>query len=323
MRELEQGDPGAVGRFRILARVGSGGMAVVYLGRSAGGRAVAVKMMHAEFVDDPEHRARFHREVAATRAVGGPYSPGVLAAAPDAATPWMATEFLPAASLREAVERFGPLPADSARSLAAALAEALTLIHRAGFVHLDLKPANVLLTAEGPRVIDFGIAAELGAGGSVPGTAAGSPGFMSPEQEAGAVTGPPSDVFSLGSTLGYACTGAPPAVGAPVPVADDGLRAVIESCLRPDPPDRPGPPELVERLASPGPREQRALWPLPVAAEIDRRIAEAGNPPVAVPRSPEARKPFVRRRALLLGAGAAIAGLGAGTPVLISYASNP
>ncbi|MHA4815052.1 serine/threonine-protein kinase [Streptomyces aculeolatus] len=322
MRELEPGDPRAVGRFRILARVGSGGMAVVYLRRSAGGRAVAVKVMHAEFADDPEHRARFHREVAAARAVGGTYSPGVLDAAPDAPTPWMATEFLPAVSLREAVERFGPLPAGSAWSLAAGLAEALALVHRAGFVHLDVKPANVLLAADGPRLIDFGIAAEPGAGDEALGTAAGSRGFMSPEQEAGAGAGPSSDVFSLGSTLAYACTGAPPAAGSPVPVADDGLRAVIEGCLRPYPSDRPGLPELVGRLASPGPRERRTVWPPQVAAEIDRRIAQAGNPPVALPRSAGAPVPLVRRRALLLGAGAVVAGLGAGTPLVIAYASR-
>lgn len=179
-----------------------------------------------------------------------------------------------------------------------------------------------LLAADGPRLTDFGIAAEPGAGDEALGTAAGSRGFTSPEQEAGAGTGPSSDVFSPGRTLAYACTGAPTAAGSPVPVADDGLRAVIGSCLRPDPSDRPGLPELVERLASPGPRERRAVWPPRVAAEIDRRTAQAGNPPVALPRSAEAPVPPVRRRALLLGAGAVVAGLGAGTPLLIAYASK-
>jgi serine/threonine protein kinase len=184
---LERGDPRAVGSYRILARIGTGGMAVVYLGRSRGGRVVAVKVMHAELAREPEYRDRFRREAAATRAAGGVHSPPFLDADPDADAPWMATAFLPSIPLREAVERFGPLPPASVRRLAAGLAEALAALHRAGIVHLDVKPANVLLTADGPRLIDFGIAA-----GTLPAGSAGSWGFMSPEQVAGHA-GPPSE----------------------------------------------------------------------------------------------------------------------------------
>ncbi|MBT2206524.1 serine/threonine-protein kinase [Actinomadura sp. NEAU-AAG7] len=300
MRPLEQGDPRSVGRFRIMACAGSGGMAVVYLGRSAGGRPVAVKMMHAEFVDDPEHRARFHREVAATRAVGGLYGPGLLDADPGGRRPWMATEFVPGVSLRDAVRRFGPLPPDAARALAAGLAEALTLIHRAGYAHLDLKPANVLLTAEGPRVIDFGIAQGSRDGAPVAGCPAGSRGFASPEQEAGAATGPPSDVYSLGATLAFACTGEPP--GDPAAVPDEALRAVVAGCLRPDPASRPGLRDLAGSLAPGAP----SAWPPPIRDEIHRHITEIENPPA--PRAPEP----ARRRVLLAGAGVLVAALSGG-----------
>ncbi|WP_433475144.1 serine/threonine-protein kinase [Spirillospora sp. CA-142024] len=314
MRGLEHTDPREAGRFRLLARAGSGGMAVVYLGRSAGGRAAAVKMMHADLAGDQEHRARFRREVAATRAVGGLYGPGVLDSDPDAPRPWMATEFLPAISLRDAVRRYGPLPADAVRSLAAGLAEALALIHRAGYVHLDLKPANVLLTADGPRVIDFGIVGERGPDGTVPGTPAGSRGYMSPEQEAGTPAGPPSDVYSLGCTLTFACTGGPPGEGSPEDVIGDDLRTAIADCLRPDPAARPDPAELAARAAPPVTGGDRTAWPPQIAGEIHRQVAEMENPPAARPRPAKVRR---RRPVVLSGAGVLIAGgLAAGVLVL-------
>ena len=208
MQPPEAGDPGEVGGYRLLARLGAGGMGVVYLGRSPGGRAVAVKVVRAGFARDARYRARFRREVAAARTVTGAFTAPLLAADAEAAVPWLVTEYLPGLSLREAIGTYGGLPPAAVRLLAAALAEALVDIHRAGLAHRDLKRENIMLTAGGPRVIDFGIARPDDATAiTVPGALLGTPGFMSPEQVAGAA-GPPSDVYSLGATLEYAYGGA-------------------------------------------------------------------------------------------------------------------
>ncbi|MCU1681853.1 MAG: serine/threonine protein kinase [Amycolatopsis sp.] len=314
MRGLEPGDPRSVGRYRILARVGAGGMAIVYLGQSVGGRAVAVKVMHTEFAREPAFRDRFRREVWAARTVGGLYSPAVLDADPEAAMPWLATEFLPSVSLRDAIRNFGALPMSSVWPLAVGLAEALASIHRAGIAHLDLKPANVLLTADGPRVIDFGIADEVRTG---PVTPAGSRGFMAPEQVTGTGAGPASDVYAFGSTLVYACTGAQQ--GGESWVADPALQAMLARCLRPDPTERPTAPELIGYLTSVAPDAVSDTGWLPpvIAAEIDRQVGEAENPPVARSSAPLPRR--LNRRALLIGMGAVVvAGGGAGVLVLTS-----
>ena len=313
MRPLEHGDPHTVGHHRILARIAVGGMAVVYLGRSRGGRAVAVKVMHLEFAADADYRDRFLREVAATRTAGGRYSPGVVDAEPDAPVPWLAMEFLPAVSLREAVREHGPLPPESASALAAGLAEALASVHGEGILHLDLKPGNVLLTAEGPRVIDFGIVGGVRTGGGA--QSAGSPGFMSPEQLAGAATGPASDVFSYGATLAYALTGAPRLDD----TAGDPLRALVLRCLDRDPAARPSVPELVSatRLTGSG----STALPAAVTAEIDRRAAEVDHPPVAAPAAPPPT-PRVSRRAVLLAGGAAVLAVGGGTAAALAFARD-
>ncbi|MGH3380433.1 MAG: serine/threonine-protein kinase [Actinoallomurus sp.] len=321
MEALEPGDPRWVEtagrRYHLLARIGSGGMGVVYLGRSASGRTVAVKMVHAEFAENGRFRDRFQREVEVARRVGGGFTAPVIDAGPGARIPWLVSEFLPSVSVRDAVALSGALPAAAVWWLAAGITEALVSIHRAGVIHRDLKPANVLLTADGPRVIDFGIAQAADAAPlTLPGTRAGSPGFMSPEQLAGAAIGPASDIFSLGSTLAYAGTGEEPF----------GMGAWHETLqLDVDPSHRPTAERLAGELASAA-RDDGPWLPPAVSAEIVQRRNEAENPPVPLARSlatnpaPRGRG---RRRARRLGAaGTGVVLIGAGMVTAMSYGAG-
>lgn len=278
---------------------------MVYFGRSQTGRAVALKAAHTEFAADPAHRERFRHEVAAARAVGGRYSPGVLDADPDAPIPWLAMEYVPSVTLRDAA----PLPSPVVWTIGSGLVAALASIHQAGVAHLDVKPANVLLTGDGPRLTDFGIAAALRDGtahlGGVP---AGSAGYMAPEQAAGGWVSPASDVFALGATLAYALTGNP----RDADVGDDLLRALIEPCLRVDPAERPLLADLAPALAE----FAGARLPAAVTAEIATSAREADNPP-ADPLGEQARRRF-RRRALLIGAGALVVGGGGGAAAVVA-----
>jgi serine/threonine protein kinase len=183
VQELLPGDPQVIGPYPLLGQLGSGGMGRVFLGLSAGGRRVAVKVIRAELAADPEFRARFRREVAAARTVSGMFTAVVVDADVDAPAPWLATAYVAGPSLAQAVDTHGPLPAHSVTALAGGFAGSLATIYAAGVVHRDLKPSNVLLADDGPRVIDFGISRAAEAT-SLTGTGlvVGSPGFMSPEQ---------------------------------------------------------------------------------------------------------------------------------------------
>ncbi|MDT0392229.1 serine/threonine-protein kinase [Streptomyces dubilierae] len=268
MRPLDVDEPTVVGPYRLLGRLGSGGMGRVYLGRSAGGRTVAVKIVHPHFALDEEFRARFRREVEAARRVGGAWTASVLDADPDARVPWVATAYAAGPSLSAAVADVGPLPAHTVRALGAGLAEALTAVHELGLVHRDVKPSNVLLTLDGPLLIDFGIARATDGTASLTstGVSVGSPGYMSPEQILGkGVTGA-ADVFSLGAVLAYAATGEPPFPGdssaallykvvheePELGLLDGELRSPTAACLAKDPGARPAPAELARRLAPHG-----------------------------------------------------------------------
>ncbi|MFG1856473.1 PQQ-binding-like beta-propeller repeat protein [Actinomadura geliboluensis] len=329
MEPLQPGDPDRIGPYRVVARLGAGGMGRVYLARSRSGRPVAVKVVHSRYAGQARYRARFRREVDAARRVVGAFTAPVLDAGADAPTPWLATAYLPGPSLREAVAEFGPLPADAARALAAGLAEALAAIHRGGLVHRDLKPANVLLTAGGPRVIDFGIARPDDAAPLTrAGHPIGSPGFMSPEQVRGREIGPASDVFTLGATLAYAASGVEPFGTGPVharhlrvmnvqadlgAITEPWLRDLVTACLRAEASTRPSAAEVLDRLgALGGPPLLGVGWlPAPVAAEVERRTAEVvpEAPPPAGPRRPG-------RRTVLAGIGAGVLAA-AGTGVLL------
>ncbi|MBV7696917.1 serine/threonine-protein kinase [Streptomyces sp. TRM70350] len=268
MQPLGVDEPTAIGPYRLLGRLGSGGMGRVYLGRSAGGRTVAVKVVHPHLALDEEFRARFRREVEAARRVGAAWTAPVLDADPEAPVPWVATAYAAGPSLAAAVADGGPLPAHSVRALGAGLAEALAAVHELGLVHRDVKPSNVLLTLDGPLLIDFGIARALDGTASLTstGVSVGSPGYMAPEQILGkGVTGA-ADVFSLGAVLAYAATGEPPFPGDSsaallykvvheephLDALEGELREVVEACLAKEPGARPVPAEAARRLAPEG-----------------------------------------------------------------------
>ncbi|WP_431043514.1 serine/threonine-protein kinase [Streptomyces sp. P1-3] len=267
MDSLAPGDPRTLGSYRLLGRLGAGGMGRVYLARSDRGRTVAVKLVHPDLAGQESFRHRFRQEVAAARRVGGEWTAPVLDADTEAEVPWVATGYIAGPSLQRVARDFGPLPERSVRVLGAGLARALQAIHGAGIVHRDLKPSNVLITIDGPRVIDFGIARALDSltdgGLTCTGAAVGSPGFMSPEQVRGDRVTPASDVFCLGSVLAYAASGRMPFGGESSGVhalmfriaqeepdltgVPEGLRPLISAFLAKNPADRPTPEEVVDR----------------------------------------------------------------------------
>ncbi|QKW20964.1 serine/threonine protein kinase [Kitasatospora sp. NA04385] len=265
MQPLEAGDPQDLGGFRLLGRLGAGGMGQVYLGRTSGGRTVAVKAVRPDLARDAQFRERFRQEVAAARRVGGDWTAPVLDADTEGPQPWVASGFVAGPSLAEAVHEHGPLPEPTVRLLGVGLAEALAHVHALGLVHRDVKPSNVLLTLDGPRLIDFGIARALDAtsGLTQTGHVVGSPGYMSPEQAQGRPAGPASDVFSLGAVLALAATGRQPfgdGVSGAVLLyrvlheqpdlaeVEPRLRELLLACLAKQPDDRPTPQQLRARL---------------------------------------------------------------------------
>ena len=295
---LKQGDPRRIGPYRLVGRLGRGGMGHVYLGVSAGGRPVAVKVIRADLATDPEFRVRFAREVAAVRRVSGLFTALVVDADVDSAVPWLATAYVAGPSLAEAVTGDGPMAARPALALAAGLAESLSAIHAAGVVHCDLKPSNVLLSPDGPRVIDFGISRAAGPGKNAGpaagvGWVTGSPGFMSPEQALGGEIGPPSDIFSLGAVLTFAATGRGPfgrgsrpelayrLVYGPPDLGElpAGLRPLVERCLTKDPGQRPTADEVLD-AANEGHPAPGWLPAAPLSALAPAGYAGPAGPPV-------------------------------------------
>ncbi|MEU1674538.1 protein kinase [Streptomyces roseifaciens] len=291
MRMLGVDGPTHVGPFRTVGVLGQGGMGQVLLGMAPDGRFVAVKRVHADLAEDPGFRSRFRREVDASRRVSGAYTAPVVDADPDAPTPWLASLFLPGPSLSEALEAGGALPEEAVRLLAAGLAQALADIHRADLVHRDLKPSNVLLTEDGVRVVDFGIARAADHQTKLTHTGAliGSPAFMAPEQVRGERPGPAGDVFSLGVTLVMASTGRTPFAGnSPLAlmhsVAHDvpdlssvppRLRRIVEPCLAKDPAARPTPAQLLDLIGPLAPSARP--WPEAVYRQVADRRAEAAR----------------------------------------------
>ncbi|CAL9677197.1 Serine_threonine-protein kinase PknD [Streptomyces sp. enrichment culture] len=298
MRALRPQDPVDLGGHRLLARLGAGGMGVVYLARATDGSLVALKVVRAEHAADPAFRARFRREVDLAAKLTGRWVEPVRAADPEAREPWLATAFVPGPSLAEAVEECGRLPACTVLALGAHMAEALSDLHAAGLLHRDVKPGNILLARDGPRLIDFGVAHGVGVTAlTAPEAVIGTPGYLSPEQARAGDVGTPSDVFSLGCVLAYAATAQRPfGSGDPAAVlyrtvheAPDltGLaplpplaRAAVARCLAKDPGQRPTARELRDALAA-------------VAATRDPRVPGASwgprRSPAAEPAAPGSR----------------------------------
>ncbi|WP_406492385.1 protein kinase [Streptomyces sp. NBC_00846] len=295
IKPLAVSDPARIGPYLLLGRLGAGGMGRVFLARSDSGRTVAVKMVHEEHVSDRQFRARFRREIEAARRVGERYTAPVLDAGPGDEPPWVATGYVPGLSLEQVVRLYGPLPAASLHALADGLLKALKDIHGAGIVHRDLKPSNVMLTVDGTKVIDFGIARALETSVesllTSTGMAIGSPGFMSPEQVYGQRAGAKSDVFTLGCVLTYAATGRLPfgqgasnqhavmfqiVEGEPdlTRVEDAALRALITRCLTKGIDERPDVDELLEDPERPRPRTAGGSWlPADVVAHLAQQSA--------------------------------------------------
>ncbi|WBB61965.1 serine/threonine-protein kinase [Streptomyces sp. WMMC500] len=312
MEDLRSQDPKRLGEFRLLARLGSGGMGRVYLGRSPGGMQVAIKVIREDFAEDADALVRFRREVATVRAVRSPYTARLVGASLDVPPYWLATEFVPGPTLLEA-SRGTSLEPTLCRGLFAALAEALAAVHGHGVVHRDVKPHNVILAPGGPQLIDFGIAraaehTQLTRTGQMPGT----PGYTAPEVLLGGEAGPAADVFALGATMAAAATGRSPYGGGEWPAVsyrvvhgeidvdgvESGLAELIRQCVARDPAQRPGPLDVVGRCGV-----TYALAELPAY----RRLT--GAVPPALPAPPR------RRGSTVAAAALAVAALAAATTV--------
>lgn len=263
LEPLDAKDPAFIGPYRLLARLGEGGMGRVYLGMSAGRRVVAVKVIHADHARDSEFRDRFKVEVAAARKVRAAFTAPVIDAGEDDDPPWLVTSLVDGPSLADVIKIVGPLAAEPVWRLVAGMAEALAAVHACGIVHRDVSPGNVLLAIDGPRLIDFGLARVLGSSNmTATGIVIGTPAFLSPEHLRGNRVGPASDIFSLGSLMVFAATGAGPfGSGEPVQVLGrimecrpdfrglrGGLLDVAVACLSVDPADRPAPAEIIQSV---------------------------------------------------------------------------
>ncbi|MFC6982031.1 serine/threonine-protein kinase [Streptomyces cirratus] len=255
--------PGRIGGYAVERELGAGGMGTVYLARSRGGRRVAVKVARPELAGDAHFRARFRAEVEAARKVGGFHTAPVVDADPDAAAPWLATAYIAGPTLSGLLAEQGPMDERQLRSLAAALAEALQAIHACGLVHRDMKPGNIIMAEDGPRVLDFGIARALESTRiTSTGAAFGTPGFLAPEQAQGREVGGAADVFALGAVLVAAAGGSAFGAGTPMGLMyrsvyeqpdlsalPQGMRPIVAECLAKEPARRPTPERLLDLFA--------------------------------------------------------------------------
>ncbi|WP_194897742.1 serine/threonine-protein kinase [Catenulispora pinisilvae] len=340
VRPLGRGDPDRLGPYPLVGVLGAGWSGRVYLARDGQGRPLAVKAIRPQYADSPVFRARFRRELEVVRRVRSQRGAPIIDADPDDEQPWLAMACIPGPTLDQALDLHGPLPQTCIRLLAAHLAEALADLHDAGIVHRDLKPGNVLLDADGPKLIDFGVAHIAAATRlTATGAAVGTPAFIAPEQITGAEVTAATDVFALGALLVYAATGTPPFGDEAAQVLyarvvnnepdlsglgelSDGLRELIAACLRKNPEDRPDARAVVAACApsagAPWYFDGEAPWLPPEVADLvlARRAAVDAvlpGPPMRVVTGGEAapvprgRFASVRRPAVAIPVAVAVA----------------
>ncbi|OLT23602.1 hypothetical protein BJF79_45915 [Actinomadura sp. CNU-125] len=303
---LAPDEPRVLGAYRLLGRLGRGGMGTVYLGAEPNGRRVAVKVINRELAGEPAFLARFRREVTAARRVHRFCTAPVLDAELDQDPPYIVTEYIDGPNLHDAVRERGPLPGSDLEGLAVGVATALAAIHGAEIVHRDLKPANVLLSSTGPRVIDFGIARALDAADGLTRTGqfVGTPSYIAPEVLEGGPVEQASDVFSWGCVVAFAGTGRPPFQGATVAETfrrigaaepdldglDARLREIVAAALTKDPRERPTAQDVLARLVGrerPDPESLAesvsATWQRPDGTGAPAGSTATGGHPVPPP----------------------------------------
>ncbi|ACU69685.1 serine/threonine protein kinase [Catenulispora acidiphila DSM 44928] len=288
MGPLAEGDPGRVGPYTTLGRLGVGALGPLYGARSDGGRAVAVRALRPDLLAEETVKTQLAADIAAARTIPGRYAAPVLGADLDIETPWLASEYVAGVSLAKAVADHGPLPESALLALAGGLAEALAALHAAGVMHGDLRPGTVLLTPDGPRVVDYALvrAFESAAESAVE---VGVPGFLAPEQALGRTVTSSADMFALGSTLFFATTGRAPfgegradevkkRVAKSSPVLGklpSALAELIRGCFQKDPNSRAQPQQVVEYVRQRAPIPPGGEWlPPAVAADVRAAVAE-------------------------------------------------
>jgi predicted Ser/Thr protein kinase len=310
---LEPGDPASLGHYEVVGRLGAGGQGAVYLGRTPGNEYVAIKLLHAQMARDPSARARFTREVAAAQKVAPFCTSRVYEADVHGDQPYIVSEFIDGPSLHDVVAMNGPRGPVELERLAIGTVTALAAIHEAGIVHRDFKPNNVLLAADGPRVVDFGIARTINSQESAvtaTGMVVGTPGYLAPEQLTGAPLQPAVDIFAWGATMVFAATGQSPFEADTLPVIINRilndepdlsalrgpLRDVVGRCLSKDPALRPPAHQLLLQLlgnagVAPGPAPARK----DLLDQGTRIAAQLPAPPPVAHHAPPPPPPVARR----------------------------
>ncbi|MEU7723846.1 protein kinase [Streptomyces sp. NPDC040724] len=344
---LLPGDLPQIASYRLIGRLGSGGMGTVYAALDGRGGRVALKTVHPQLAADPQFRARFHREAGVLRRVAGPGLVPFVDADPAAGIPWLVTEYVPGPTLHEHVAACGPLSGGRLLLFAAGTAASLAAVHAAEVVHRDLKPANVILSPHGPRVLDFGIAHVTdGTAVTRTGVMTGTPGWISPEQYRGGTVDSPGDVFAWGALVAYAATGRPVfGTGAPDVIAYRVLReepdlagvpqelvGVITACLAKEPAQRPAAKDLEEvtsdllgsaatQLLAVTPGQPTAVHHL-IATQWRMPTLEDPAWNTAAQHPPSRSRTWLQRAAIAAGA-AAVGALGALFLILVPPGGSP